>query len=354
MLGGSCSPCCGCTQEKANTLNAQLRSMLVECQITQQSYVPQSGVFLANSIAITVAKWSGQGSSTPPPTLDDCRAEFNNNFLFNSITGGVRLHEEQVSQQPYSLYLDASEATPVFRYQDPHIEIVFACQFSPFIGSELTNDNTGCRFIWALRVYKLRRESFSPGVRVRDVLAGDLGEATYGPEFIADSPTNPTWGDTTAAAVTRYFSGWDYEELDSANYDIGRPFSGRGSGTVGYKVLGADYAFNGQSKTSKPLIYYNALLDSGTGTVVRDSNGGIISLTLDQRTNSNSAFAFRDRTTTETQLEPMLVESPSYALSRVNIGTVRFKQSGTTSQKTYSYVGSSYTASAVVTLTPPT
>jgi|GEM_PF-5033148 len=350
MLGGSCSPCCGgCTQAKVDELNAQLRSMTVKCALSQQSYVPQSGVLRANTVAQSGIKWQGP-SDTTPATLNEARALISST-IFSNMQGDVRLHEEQVSSEPYELFLDASENTPVFKYNDSHIEIFFACQFHPALGVELPNETTGCRLIWNLNVYKLRRQSSNFAVKVKDILTADTVETTYGPEFLADNATNPTWGDTTAAAVAQYLP-WDYETADGGNYDTSKPFGGRNISTGGLKTLSSSYQFDGQYSTSKPGFYFNANLDYGTGTAARSSDGGAISLMLDERTRSNNSFAFHARSTTDTQLEPLLVTSPSYSHTRLSIGTVRFKQAGTTSQTTYSYVGTSYTASAVVTLTP--
>ena len=347
MLGGNCNPCCGCTPDEAAELNELLRGRTVDCKISQLSYSPQSGVFLANNNARLAVGWKNPQDSREV-TLADCRASIDDASFYNTF-GLARYREEQISQEPYRLYLDASTSEPVYRYADDHIEIVFSCQFVPFVGVKVEGVVSDCLFIWNLRVYKFRRTSIT---RLGDLWNAQIQETTYGPEFLADSPTNPRFGDTTAAAVLRYI-GWDYSTEDGRQYDNQRPlgqFAVRSIDGVGYKLLGDIAQAGSQFAVGKPLVYYNALQDFGAGTVTLDTDQDAFTVALDSRTAANNSFCFHDRTVDSLDVEPRLVESPSYSISRVDVGTVRAQQTGSPFQKTYAFDGSQFSMSAVVTL----
>jgi hypothetical protein len=226
---------------------------------------------------------------------------------------------------------------------------VFSCQFVPNVGVKVEGVLSECLFIWNLSVYKFRRSSIT---RLADLGDPQIQETTYGPEFLADSPTNPQFGDTTAAAVARYI-GWDFSMEDGRQHDNVRPlgqFAVRSIEGVGYKLLGDITEAGSQFPVDKPRVYHNAFQNFGTGAVALDGAQDVFTVRLDGRTQGNSSFCFHDRTVADTDIEPRLVESPSYSISRVNVGTVRVQQTGLPYQQTYAFDGSQYSMSAVVTL----
>lgn len=344
MLGGSCSPCCGCTQEKADALNAQLRTMSVECQITQQSYVPQTGFVFASTAAVAAFGWRLQ-PDTSPLTLDQLRSQISDS-TFDPYCF-VADEEQQVSSSPYSLFLDASATgVPLYRYEDEHIEITLYCGYYATPGIGVSVGSSGCGVAWNLRVRKKRRQANDS---LRNVLQLQVSEATYGPELRTDSPTNPVWGDTNAAAVAKYLA-WDYETYISQPLDAIPPATSRMFTPTGWKIGDFEYAY---TQETKPLIYANAWGDFGTGSVVQSQDGAGLTLSLDSRTLNNTSLALHDRTSEDYQLEPPLVQSPSYSLTRTGVASIQFRQeSAGVSRKTVSNVGTPFTVSAVVEMTP--
>lgn len=335
MLGGSCSPCCGCNPEKAAAINTQLKSMKAQVQIDQRGYIPQSGLLATNNVAQTAtADWASVPTD-PPASLDDARRLLPTT-PFNPF---CRLYEkeEQVSNTAYTLLLDASYDSPSFVYEDDHIKIDLSLYFLAH-NAGLVIDDSGCGFVWNLRVLKKRRES---QIRLSDVMAIQPVEKTYGPQ---------TQGGISAAAVAKIWP-FEYGTATSFPQNLYFPFNGpvRLFETY-YNEVSYTAPF---SSLGRPLLYTNAYNDNGTGSATFDPSGSGLTLTLDASNRANSAFAMFERTSPDYDLQPKLIHNPSYLLERKSDSQVFFSNNQTTiSTKTVGYNGSPYTVSAVVRLIP--
>lgn len=347
MLGSPCSPCCGCTQQKADELNAALRAMTVQVTISQSSYVPQSGFFRNSNdaSAIFACDWSYPPGTTP--SLDVCRANLASSEPWLNTPGLLFAPEQQVSTSPYLLALDPSISVPAFQYLDDHIRIEFQCFYQPvgaFLGgSPVAYDESRCNFTWDLRVFKRRRSAF---VSLTDVIDFPVQEITYGPASVAG---------VVGAAVARY-RPYDYAVRNATQVDRLFPFKYAGNLSETYFKVVAIEDYPGYSENLHQLILNNPGSFFGTGSASKQQNGGL-TITADSATRANNAWAFFDRTTEDTDVQPRLVENPSYSLTRLSTGQgddrIRLQQTySQISNKTVQQVGSAYTASAVVSLTP--
>jgi hypothetical protein len=335
MLGGNCSSCCGCNSQKAAAINAQLKTMRAEIEIDQRGYIPQSGLLAAINVGqVAAADWASVPPD-PPASLADARGRLPT-APFNPF---CRLYEkeEQVSDQPYVLLLDASEESPSFVYEDDHIKIEVSISFTPF-NTGMVIDDSGCGFIWGVRVSKRRREA---QVQLNDVMTIQPIEKTYGPQ---------TQGGISAAAVAKIWP-FEYGTATSFPRNLYYPFNG--------PVRLPETYYNEVSYTAQfssiyqPQIYYNFYADYGTGSATFDPSGSGLQLTLDDDTNTNDAFAMFDRTSSNYDLQPKLIRNPSYLLERTSDSQVVFSQDQTTiSPKVVGFNSSPFTVSAVVRLTP--
>jgi hypothetical protein len=312
--------------------------MKASVEISQTGYVPQTGVlqtFGGAALALDWANTIGVGSGSA--SLSDCR----DLLRFISFDFGSRLYdkEEQVSTSPYTLLLDASSDVPRFLYVDDHISIDLYVSFASY-NAGLEVDDSGCGLWWTLRIQKLRR---SASVLLNDVAPMQPTEQTYGPQLQLP---------LSAAAVWRQLS-FDYSTVQEQVLDVSYPRQGPFQLFDTYYKEGVfDHDF-APSATSRSLLYYDGWYDYAVGSGTFDPSGDGLVLSLVERTRSNSALALRDRTSDDFNLEPPLIASPTYSVSRTDASSFRFTQDPSPIlPKTWAAITSPFNASAVVRLTP--
>lgn len=330
MLGGNCNPCCGCTQQERDALNAIAKSMTVNCTISQTGYVPQSGLVACYQAAVAAADW------TLPPSYGDPSVATALGRIPNSLfnpTVGVFEQEDQVSSEPYQLYLDAGSAAPSWIYSDQHIYIQFVLNFNPYTSGN-SIDGTSCKPTWGLLVRKKRRYNIGGVLFLNDVKQLPIGQSTYGVDNIGPK----------AAAAARYLQ-FDYSTVNSQINNISYPSTYRSAIGVDSWVL--DFTWNENWPVSNEIV---TIYEPGYVGVTETASGNLDSrLTIDlgNQYRANTAYALYDRTGSE--VEPLLVQNPTYSVDRPDPSYIRFRQdAATASDKTIGYVGTQFSVSALV------
>jgi hypothetical protein len=311
-------------------LNAIAKTMTVNCTISQTGYVPQSGLLSCYQEAVAAADWT-----LPPSYRDPSVATALGRVpdsLFNP-TVSVFEKEDQVRSGAYQLYLDARSAAPRWIYSDQHIYIQFVFDFNPYTSGNGI-DGTTCRPTWSLLVQKKRRSGGVGYLFLKDVKQLSIGQSTYGVDN-----TGPK-----AAAVARYLQ-FDYSAASAQVNNISYPSTFRSS--IGASSWVVNFTTDGTLPLANETV---TLYEPGYVGVTETASGNLDSrLTIDlgKQYRANSAYALYDRTGSE--VEPLLVQNPTYSVDRPDPSYIRFRQdAATVSDKTIGYVGTQFSVSALV------
>jgi hypothetical protein len=239
--------------------------------------------------------------------------------------------------------LDASKSEPTFVYDDAHINIDATLNYVPasaYGAQGLSN----CMFNWTVRIRKKRRSASS--IPFSNLFSAQTKGTTYGPD------SQQYFGSSISFASAAKWLDWDYVTVSPLSQNQFQPFQPlkgpyRFSTNGFIKTSTPQYSFSGSPVTT--FVYIHSSLDENPADVAFAPDASSVAVTLGSQTRANNAFAMVDRDPTNAT-HASYASQPNFKVTRSGPIDAKVEYDVSISGKTLSSSSSSYTVSAVLTL----